>query len=246
MFGLNRQSNFGWDNRFTMLGDAIGKDLNTFVPDYVIFDLETTGMNPLLGDRIVEISAIKVIDHKVVEEFSTLVNPGRNIPDRVIAVHGITNEMVEDAPNGREALSAFLDFVGDSILVGHNIKYFDLNFLKVECSLFFDQKVPTNDYVDTLILAKHCMPEMAHRNLTGLATHFGLSDEGAHRALADCRMNQKVYECLKEETEKYDSGQKTVPKCEKCGKKMVIRKGKYGEFWGCSGYPSCKNTINIL
>ena len=228
-----------------MLGKELGKNLNTFENDYVVFDLETTGMNPYDGDRIVEVSALRVVNHKVIEEFSTLINPEQHITEDVVAVHGITDDMVKDAPKMKEALTGFLDFIGEDILVGHNIKSFDMNFLKMECMLQFDGMVPANDYVDTLILARHCMPEMAHRNLTVLAEHFGISPEGAHRALVDCRMNQKVYECLKGENDKYESGIKTVPQCTKCGKRMVIRKGKFGEFWGCSGYPDCRNTMNI-
>ena len=227
-----------------MLGKELGNNINTFEPDYVIFDLETTGMSPYYGDRIVEVSAVRVVDHKVLEEFTTLVNPGKHIPEDVTEIHGITDEMVKDAPKAKEALTKFIDFIGDDILVGHNIKSFDLKFITAECNRQFG-KVPTNDYVDTLILARQCMPEMAHKNLTVLAEHFGISPEGAHRALVDCRMNQKVYECLKGEMDKFEAGKKSIPMCAKCGKKMVLRKGKFGEFWGCSGYPECRNTMNI-
>jgi len=229
-----------------MLGDKLGNSIDEFVADYVVFDFETTGLNPFDGDRIIEMSAVRVINHKVVEKFATLVNPEQPISPEATAVNGITDDMVEDAPKMKEALTEFIDFIGDDILVGHNIKSFDMNFLKIECMLQFDGKVPDNDYIDTVLIARHCMPELAHRNLTVLAEHFGLSSEGAHRALADCLMNQKVYERLKEETERFENGEKTIPVCSICGSRMVIRKGKYGEFWGCMGYPNCKNTINIF
>ena len=228
-----------------MLGDKLGNNIDEFVPDYVIFDFETTGLNPYGGDRIIEISAVRVINHEVADEYSTLVNPEMPISPEATMVNGITDDMVENAPGMKEALSGFVDFIGDDILVGHNIKSFDMNFLKTECMRQFKGKVPTNDYVDTLLLARRCMPELAHKNLTVLAEHFGLSSEGAHRALADCLMNQKVYELLKDETERYENGDKTIPVCSICGRRMVIRKSRYGEFWGCTGYPNCTNTINI-
>ena len=70
-----------------MLGKELGKNLNTFENDYVVFDLETTGMNPYDGDRIVEVSALRVVNHKVIDEFSTLINPEQHITEDVVAVH---------------------------------------------------------------------------------------------------------------------------------------------------------------
>ena len=228
-----------------MLGEKLGNNINDFVADYVIFDFETTGLNPFGGDRIVEMSAVRVINHEVVDEFATLVNPEIHISSEATMVNGITDDMVKDAPTMKEALSEFIDFIGDDILVGHNIKSFDMNFLKTECMHQFDGRVPDNDYVDTLLIARHCMPELARKNLTVLAEHFGISSEGAHRALADCLMNQKVYELLKKENDRYENGEKSIPVCPMCGSKMVVRNGKFGEFWGCTGYPLCKCTINI-
>ena len=93
-----------------------GKRLTEYLADYVVFDLETTGISKQ-WDEIIEISAIKVKDHRIIEEFSTLVNPGRPIPAGATAVNGITDEMVLDAPGRMEAISDFLSFVGDQVLV---------------------------------------------------------------------------------------------------------------------------------
>ncbi len=92
-----------------------GKRLTEYLADYVVFDLETTGISKQT-DEIIEISAIKVKDHRIIEEFSTLVNPGRPIPAGATAVNGITDEMVLDAPGRMEAISDFLSFVGDQVL----------------------------------------------------------------------------------------------------------------------------------
>ena len=97
--------------------------------DYVLFDLETTGLSPDT-DAIIEISALKVIGGEVADEFSTLINPCMHIPYKASSVNGITDDMVQDSPKIDEALRAFTAFIGDSILVGHNIKNFDLRFIQ--------------------------------------------------------------------------------------------------------------------
>ena len=116
-----------------MLSNKPGKKLNIYVPDYVVFDLETTGIHPTF-DKVVEISAIKVTGGAIEAEFSTLVNPEMKIPYFATSVHHITNEMVKDAPTFEAALGDFLDFAGDYVLVGHNIRLFDLKFLAYSAS----------------------------------------------------------------------------------------------------------------
>ena len=105
-----------------------GRRLNDYLKDYVVFDLETTGINQNV-DKIVEISAVKVCGHEIVGEYSTLVNPCMHIPAAATAVNGITDEMVADAPGIKEAVEGFVAFIGDSVLVGHNIHTFDTNFI---------------------------------------------------------------------------------------------------------------------
>lgn len=211
-----------------------------YIPDYVVFDLETTGFS-WKSDEVIEISAITVNGHKVVSEFTTLVNPGRAIPYQASRVNGITDDMVKDAPGFETALADFLKYAGNHVLVGHNIHAFDLKFIERDCRRYFG-KVPKNDYIDTLKLAKACLPQLAHHKLTDLAEHYGISIQGAHRALNDCRMNQAVYECLGKELGKNLSQMK---KCPRCGGFMQKRNGKFGTFWGCGGYPSCRYTENI-
>ena len=118
----------------------------------MVFDLETTGISKQ-WDEIIEISAIKVKDHRIIEEFSTLVNPGRPIPAGATAVNGITDEMVLNAPGRMEAISDFLSFVGDQVLVGHNIHSFDLGFVERAARENLGREL-FNDYVDTLPLAR--------------------------------------------------------------------------------------------
>ena len=106
-----------------------GKRLNRYVEDYVIFDLETTGVRPT-ADEIIEISAIRVKNHLAAEEYTTLVNPQIHIPASATAINHITDEMVKNAPLLEEAMKSFLAFIGDHILVGHNIHSFDMNFIQ--------------------------------------------------------------------------------------------------------------------
>lgn len=226
-----------------MLSKKPGKKLNTYVPDYVVFDLETTGVSCRF-DEVVEISAIKAAGGQVVDEFSTLVNPGRPIPCGASAVNGITDDMVEGSPFFEQALTDFLEFAGDAVLVGHNIHTFDMKFLYRDAERFWGKTVG-NDYIDTLQLARAYLPQLAHHKLVDLADYYSISTAGAHRALNDCRMNQIVFERLAKEMEHPSGEAKAVKKCPKCGNVLRKRSGRYGAFWGCMSYPECKYTEKI-
>lgn len=208
-----------------------------YVSDYVVFDLETTGVS-VAKDDIIEISALRSRNGQIVDTFSTLVNPGRSIPRDATAVNGITDEMVRDAPQIGTALSGFLEFAGKDVLVGHNIHSFDLNFVYDAVSVLFGKEVD-NDYIDTLYMARRCLPGLKSYKLTDIAAHFGISSAGAHRALNDCKMNQKCYEELGRL-----EGEAGLELCPRCGGELVKRNGKFGAFFGCSNFPSCRYTKN--
>lgn len=218
-----------------------GKRRAEYIDDYVVFDLETTGLSPLT-DRIIELSGIKVRGGKVTETFSTLVNPGCPIPYSATAINGITDAMVKDAPSIRQALQKFLDFIQDDVLVGHNIHTFDMKFIYIAAEKGLERAV-ANDYIDTLYLARQCLPELRHHRLVDLAAHFQFSTKGAHRALADCQMNQKCYEAMaKLQREKQLPSELICPRCKG---ELIKREGRYGSFYGCSNFPSCRYTKNI-
>lgn len=228
-----------------------GKRLNTYVKDYVVFDLETTGIHPMT-DAIIEISAVRVADGKVVGEYSTLVNPKRHIPAAATAVNGITDAMVADAPEIGEAISGFLEFIGDSILVGHNIHTFDTNFAYDAAWEALGKKL-TNDYIDTLYMARSCLPQLSHHKLTDVSEYFHIETKGAHRALNDCIMNQKCYEEMgklwkrRRREKKAEGTQEDSQKeasCPLCGGVLYLRNGRYGEFYGCGNFPACRFTKN--
>ena len=227
-----------------MLENKRGRQLHIYTPDYVLFDLETTGIS-CMTDEVIEISAVKVRNGEVTDEFSELVNPGRPIPYAASMVNHITDQMVEDAPQFAQVLEQFLAFTEKDVLVGHNIGSFDMQFLYRDCERYLGQ-VLANDYIDTLSLAKTIFPSWRHRRLSDLAEYYGISTMGAHRALADCLMNQKVYENLGKELEALSrKGADIIKICPKCQMPMKKRSGRYGEFWGCTGFPKCRYTENI-
>lgn len=224
-----------------------GKRLNQYVADYVVFDLETTGISQE-RDAIIEISAVKVNGGEIVGEYSTLVNPKRHIPAPATAVNGITDAMVADAPEIGEAIGSFLEFIGNSVLVGHNIHTFDMNFA-YDAAMNTLGKELGNDYVDTLYMARNCLPQLSHHKLTDISEHFHISTEGAHRALNDCIMNQKCYEEMGKLWEKQQEKRKAEGmgaegelSCPLCGGTLCLRKGRYGKFYGCGNFPACRYT----
>lgn len=220
-----------------MAANNTGKRLVKYVPDYVVFDLETTGISNTKDD-VIEISAVKAVQGNVTDTFSTLVNPRRPIPYGASAVNGITDEMVADAPFMEEALDGFLDFIGDFVLVGHNIHSFDLPFLYRDAQRVLNREV-TNDYIDTLYMARSCLPQLHHHKLTDLAAYFQISTKGAHRAMNDCMMNQQCYEKLAGLQREIK-----IELCPRCGGELKKRNGKFGEFFGCSNFPKCRYTKN--
>lgn len=220
-----------------MLGNKRGKLRNDYVADYTVFDLETTGIRPDY-DSIIEISAVKVVGGKVTDKFSSLVNPGRPIPYRATKVNGISNEMVADEPVLDMVFPDFMEFIGEDVLVGHNIHSFDMKFIWKAAEMLFGQTI-SNDYIDTLPIARRCLPQLSHHKLVDISAYYRISTAGAHRALNDCMMNQRCFEWMAKESIKYS------PKlCPRCGGELKRRNGKYGEFWGCSGFPACRYTEN--
>lgn len=215
-----------------------GRRLNQYAENYVVFDLETTGISPE-EDSIIEISAIKVKGHEPVAEFDTLINPGTHIPAGATNVNGITDDMVREAPGLREALPDFLTFIEGEILVGHNIQSFDLLFLYRAAEEVLGIGVP-NDYVDTLFMAKACLPQLGRHRLTDISAYFHIDTDGAHRALSDCIMNQKCYEEMGKLDNKVEA-----EVCPQCGGVLKLRSGKFGQFYGCSNFPQCRFTRNV-
>lgn len=166
-----------------------GNSIVAFPSDYVVIDLETTGLSSDYNE-IIEIAAIKVSNGNITT-YSSLIKPNKEVDDFIADLTGITNKMLVNAPSIEEELPKFLEFVGNSILVGHNVS-FDVNFIYTACE---NSNLPhfTNDFVDTLRIARRLLPQLKHHRLQDLVEHYNISYEGAHRALTDCQFTNQVY-----------------------------------------------------
>lgn len=164
------------------------------INSYVSIDLETTGLNPK-SDKIIEIGAVCVVDGKPTERFSTFVNPGRKLEERIVELTGIHDEDLQDAPTIEEVWPTLVEFLGDSILLGHSI-LFDYSFLKkaaVNQKLDFEKQA-----IDTLKIARRFLTELEHRSLDYLCEYYKIPHQ-AHRALADAEATSELYQRLVEQ-----------------------------------------------
>jgi DNA polymerase-3 subunit epsilon len=175
--------------------DELGTPLRTTT--FVVFDLETTG-GSAEQDTITEIGAVKVCGGEVIGEFATLVDPGRGIPPEIVAITGITNAMVYQAPTLETVLPAFLEFAAGSVLVAHN-SGFDVGFIKAACQRY-GYHWPRPAVVCTVRLARRVLSreEAPSCRLSALATLFQASTTPVHRALADAKATVDVLHGLLE------------------------------------------------
>lgn len=168
------------------------KDL---VSDYVVFDLETTGLYPNQHE-IIEIGALKYKNDKLIAEFSVLVNPGCLISDEITRITGIDNEMIKEAPTIDVVMPQFIEFIEDLPLVAHNSS-FDLSFIEEKIKRLALGKLK-NTNIDTIELARKYMPQMYNYKLTTLKHYFKL-DFGSHRSVDDCKTTNYVYQHCKKQ-----------------------------------------------
>ena len=160
----------------------------------VLFDTETTGFDPLTGDRVIEIAAIELInDLPTDNQFHVLLDPERDIPADSTKVHGITNSHVEGKPKFAEIADAMLEFFGDAPLVAHNAP-FDFTFIDAELARLKRPSLARARMIDTLVLAKTRFPGMPN-SLDALCRRFeiDLSARTTHNALLDCKLLAEVY-----------------------------------------------------
>jgi DNA polymerase-3 subunit epsilon len=161
----------------------------------IVFDTETTGMDPFEGDRIVEIGALELINHLPTGKTIQLyINPEREVPSEAIAVHGITNEFLADKPVFSQVYTDFLDFIGnDTTLVAHNAE-FDMKFLNWELEQVGHKPIPKTRVVDSLVIARQKFPG-SPANLDALCRRFGIDNSGRsyHGALLDSELLAEVY-----------------------------------------------------
>ncbi len=161
---------------------------------FVCFDCEATGLDPE-KDRIIEIAAAKFTFDGILESREDLINPGILIPQHTIEIHHITDDMVRGKPSMKEVLKDYLDFIGDSIVVGHAIP-FDLAILDSEAKRAnVGSSLLKQRHLDTLRLAR-LYGESPTNSLESLRKHFNIKAEGAHRAMSDVLVNIEVFKHL--------------------------------------------------
>lgn len=196
-----------------------GKSIIGFPNEYVIIDIETTGLSPEY-DSIIEMSAIKIKDGCMIDEFSSLSKPDSyfipfddlNCENYLIDEHGshyyyvdnfisdltgITNEMLANADPIENVLENYLLFLGDSVLVGHNVN-FDVNFIYDKTYSLFGNEF-SNDFIDTMRMARKLFPDEKHHRLIDCATmcNVNYNDNDLHRSLKDCELTGDVFNNLK-------------------------------------------------
>lgn len=158
---------------------------------FAFLDVETTGLDPNSGDKICEIAVIKTIAGQIADEFVTLINPGRNIPERAVSIHGITQAMVNRAPLFRDIADDLLEFLTDTVIVAHNAR-FDLEFLRSELRNS-NLSLPENNVIDTLAIARRYYT-FPSNSLGDIARYIGLPMDKQHRALADVTTTKDIFE----------------------------------------------------
>ena len=168
-----------------------GEDVS-FHDEFIVFDIETTGLSAA-SCKITEIGAVRVKDGEILERYNRFVNPGVPIPQNIVELTGITDEMVADAPPISEVLPDFFRFIGDRLLVAHNA-VFDTGFIRVaaeQCGLPFD-----NPYLDTVAMSRYMNPDLKNHKLDTLAKHYDLGDFNHHRASDDAEMLAQIFFCM--------------------------------------------------
>jgi DNA polymerase-3 subunit epsilon len=160
----------------------------------VLFDTETTGLDPLTGDRMIEIACLELVrDLPTGVTFHRLIDPERDIDPEATRIHGLTRLDLQGKPRFHEIVDDLLAFIGDDPLVAHNAS-FDFSFLNAELARIGRPSIPMVRKVDTLELARTRFPGLPN-SLDALCRRFGidLSERTSHNALLDCRLLAEVY-----------------------------------------------------
>ncbi|MGB1319551.1 MAG: 3'-5' exonuclease [Vibrio gallaecicus] len=157
----------------------------------IVLDFETTGLSPNMGDRAIEIGAVRLVDGKVTDTFQQLMNPGFRVSGFIENYTGITNNMLRTAPSCEEVMSEFADFIQDSCLVAHNAS-FDKRFLDAELDLI--GKGYSGEFACSMLIARRLVQDSPTHKLGDLVRFLNIDNDGVfHRALADSEMTAKLW-----------------------------------------------------
>jgi DNA polymerase-3 subunit epsilon len=160
----------------------------------IVLDTETTGLDPLRGDRLVEVGCVELINHMPTgQTFHRYMNPEREMAAEAFAVHGLSTQFLSDKPFFHEVVEDFLAFIGDAPLVIHNAS-FDISFINAELDRIKRQPIPRERLVDTLLLARRKHPGVSNR-LDDLCSRYAIdnSHRTKHGALLDAELLAEVY-----------------------------------------------------
>ncbi|MCX5520680.1 DNA polymerase III subunit epsilon [Kaistia defluvii] len=160
----------------------------------IVFDTETTGLEPLKGDRLVEIGAVELFNHLPTgRHYHVYINPERSMPDEAFRVHGLSTEFLADKPLFSAVVDEFIDFIGDATLIAHNAN-FDIGFLNAEFARLGKPPIPPDRVIDTLALARRKHPKAAN-TLDALCSRYGVdtSSRTVHGGLIDSVLLADVY-----------------------------------------------------
>lgn len=178
----------------------------------IVLDTETTGLD-YTKEKMVEFAAVRLENGKIKDEFQTLINPEQHIRKSSIAIHGITQEMVADAPTEAEALPKILEFIGDYPIVAHNA-IFDYTFINEASKRVTGEEI-TNTRIDSQQMFKEVYPDLESHGLEALTTKFKVDLKNHHRAMADTLGLAYAYPKLKKlYLQKYDWEQKQLDNVE--------------------------------
>lgn len=172
--------------------DMISNPKNVTIDEeeYIVFDLETLGLNSHKNE-IIEIGAAKVKGGKIVDTFGRLINPQKRVPTKITEITGITTEMLVDKPTIEPVLKEFINFIGDAVLVAHNAP-FDMGFIKRDIKKYMNIDFSPS-VIDTLQMARDLYPELKNHGLANMNKVLGLSLDNHHRAVDDAQATAKMF-----------------------------------------------------
>ena len=216
-----------------------GQDIDT---EYCVLDIETTGLS-FRTEKITEVGAVIYKNGEVIKEFECFVNPEKPIPEEVVEVTHITDDMVKDAETIENILPKFLEFIGDRIIVAHNAD-FDVGFIKYNAEKLGIKL--ENTYIDTLRLAKDLFPDYKKYKLGIIADKLGIKVDVAHRALDDVITLVKVFKVMQDMLK--EKGAKTVNDIDllEAGKADFKKLPSYHAIILAKNYVGLKNLYKLV
>lgn len=174
-----------------------GNSIIEKLTDFTIVDLETTGLDTNF-DEIIELGAVRIRDGIIVDTFQKLVKPQNPIDEFITELTGITNDMLANAATIEEVFPDYISFIGNDVIVGHNVN-FDINFI-YDTLYWLDKKTFTNDFIDTMRMARKVLKELKHHRLSDLKSYYKIDSE-AHRSIGDCMSTFDIYNLLWKDAE---------------------------------------------